>query len=146
MKNRGDIIVIEDDADDREFLVNAYETLAAEKKYSNKLIVLEDSNTVIDFLKGYNTKPFIIISDINMPMIDGFALRDKISRDQELQGLSVPYVFLTTSDNPKYIQEAYELSVHGYFIKPTGFRDYVSMLDNILKYWDTSATPGIAVN
>ena len=141
MRNMGDIIVIEDDADDRDFLMNAYDVLAAEKNYRNKLVVLDDSTTVVDYLRSYKAKPFIIISDINMPKIDGFTLRDLIFNDPALSNFCVPYVFLTTTDNPKYIREAYKLSVQGYFIKPTGFREYVNMLDRIMGYWEKSAAP-----
>lgn len=146
MRNKGDIIVIEDDPDDRDLLMNAYDALAAEKNYSNKLVLLEDSTTVVDYLKTYKAKPFIIISDINMPKIDGFALRDLIFNDPALSRFCVPYVFLTTTDNPKYVQDAYKLSVQGYFIKPTGFRDYVNMLDRIMRYWEKSAAPDFVAN
>lgn len=146
MRNTGDIIVIEDDADDRDLLMNAYDALAAEKNYSNKLVMLEDSAIVVDYLKNYKAKPFIIISDINMPKIDGFALRNLIFNDPALSYFCVPYVFLTTTDNPKYIREAYKLSVQGYFIKPTGFRDYVNILDRIMGYWGKSATPDFVAN
>jgi len=142
MKNNGDIIVIEDDADDREILVEAFEQVLAENRYSNRIVVFEDSATVMDYLKTNGTDPFLLISDINMPKIDGFTLRSRIFNDPDLKDRCIPYLFLTTSgNNEEYIRKAYQMSVQGYFSKPVHFKDYKKLISEILAYWKLSRTP-----
>ena len=142
MKKNGDIIVIEDDADDREILVEAFEQVMAENKYNNRLVMLEDSATVISYLKETASDPFLLMSDINMPKVDGFTLRDRIYNDPELKNRCIPYIFLTTSgNNEQYIQKAYQMSVQGYFSKPVTFNGYKQLITEILAYWKMSKTP-----
>lgn len=142
MKRNGDIIVVEDDADDREILIEAFEQVLQENKYMNRLVILEDSATVIDYLKTNGSDPFLMMSDINMPKVDGFTLRDRIFNDPELKDRCTPYVFLTTSGtNEDYIKKAYQMSVQGYFSKPVLFSDYKKLLSEIMAYWKMSKTP-----
>jgi CheY-like chemotaxis protein len=142
MKRNGDIIIIEDDADDREILTEAFEQVLAENNYSNRIVMLEDSATVIDYLKESGTEPFLMMSDINMPKVDGFTLRNRIFSDPDLKDRCIPYIFLTTSgSNENYIQQAYQLSVQGYFSKPVKFEDYKTLIAGIINYWKVSKTP-----
>ena len=142
MKRNGDIIIIEDDADDREILTEAFEQVLAENNYSNRIVMLEDSATVIDYLKESGTEPFLMMSDINMPKVDGFTLRNRIFSDPDLKDRCIPYIFLTTSGyNENYIQQAYQLSVQGYFSKPVKFEDYKTLIAGIINYWKVSKTP-----
>jgi CheY-like chemotaxis protein len=142
MKRNGDIIIIEDDADDREILTEAFEQVLAENNYSNRIVMLEDSATVIDYLKETGTEPFLMMSDINMPKVDGFTLRNRIFSDPDLKDRCIPYIFLTTSgSNENYIQQAYQLSVQGFFSKPVKFEDYKTLIAGIINYWKVSKTP-----
>jgi len=140
MKTNGDIILIEDDADDREILIEAFDQVMTENNYDNRLVVIEDSSVVINYLKSTNTEPFLLLSDINMPKVDGFTLRDLISRDPELSERCSPYLFLTTSDTSDYISKAYQRSIHGYFAKPVTFSGYKKLIADILSYWKLNKT------
>ena len=141
MKTNGDIILIEDDAEDREILIEAFDQVMTENNYDNRLIVIEDSSVVINYLKSTKTEPFLLLSDINMPKIDGFTLRDQISRDPELNERCAPYLFLTTSDTVDYITRAYQRSIQGYFAKPVTFSGYKKLIADILSYWKLNKTP-----
>jgi CheY-like chemotaxis protein len=135
MKINGDIILIEDDADDREILIEVFDQVITENNYDNRLVVIEDSSVVINYLKSTNTRPFLLLSDINMPKLDGFALRDQISRDPELNGRCAPYLFLTTTNSSDYISRAHEGFIQGYFAKPLTFSGYKKLIADILSYW-----------
>lgn len=138
----GAIIVIEDDKDDQDIVAELIAEICAEHGYKNKLIILEDSSKVFNYLKDNKVEPFIILSDINMPKLDGFALRDLIFSDPELRRVCIPYIFLTTSgNNLNNIEKAYCRSVQGYFQKPADYNDFKSLLHRILSYWKQSKTP-----
>jgi CheY-like chemotaxis protein len=138
----GAIIVIEDDKDDQDILAELFAEICTEKGYINKLIILEDSSKVFNYLKDNKVEPFIILSDINMPKLDGFALRNLIFNDPELSRICIPYIFLTTSgDNVRFIEKAYAMSVQGYFQKPTSYSDFKVLLSRLISYWKLSKTP-----
>jgi CheY-like chemotaxis protein len=92
MNKNGPVIIIEDDEDDRAMLTEGFKKL----KYSNKLIFFNDGQAALDFLNNEDIVPFLILSDINMPKLDGFALRSKIKMDAKLQLRCIPYLFFST--------------------------------------------------
>src|SRR5690349_23036478 len=113
MNKTGPIIVIEDDIDDQEIL----ETIFEELQYPNKIIYFTDGNKALDYLNQTDVQPFLILSDINMPRINGFELRGKIFTNEQLQTKCIPYLFFTTGASKKAVMDAYSLSVQGFFIK-----------------------------
>lgn len=137
MKISGEIIVVEDDQDDRDFLKDIFDSLG----YPNKIVFFEDPAKVLEYLSDVRVNPFMIISDINMPKLNGFELRGKILQNKEVNEKCLPYIFLSTSQNPQNIAQAYSLSVQGYFKKQENFSQYREMIDRIIQYWLVSLTP-----
>jgi CheY-like chemotaxis protein len=45
--------------------------------YDNEIHCFPDGQSALDFLDRTDITPFLIPSDINLPKLDGFALRDK---------------------------------------------------------------------
>ena len=137
MNKDGPIIVIEDDADDQELLVDIFEKLG----YANKIIYFQDGNDALVYLNKREVQPFLILSDINMPKLSGFDLRNKIFTDQELQSKCIPYLFLTTSANKKSVVDAYSMSVQGFFVKPTSIQAIEDTIRKIIEYWKECIAP-----
>jgi CheY-like chemotaxis protein len=136
MNLSGDIIIIEDDQEDREILQELLEEVIKNNNYDNKIVLIPDSTLVMDYLRAAKDSPFLIISDINMPKLNGFTLRQMIFEDQDLNDKCIPYVFLTTSgDNVDFMKKAYGLSIQGYFTKPNDFAEYQSLMSDIVRYW-----------
>jgi CheY-like chemotaxis protein len=137
MKIKGEIIVIEDDQDDRDFLKDIFESL----NYPNKIVFFDDSTKVLDYLLDEKVKPFMIISDINMPKLNGFELRYKILQDNTINKKCLPYIFLSTSHTPENVLKAYDLYIQGYFKKHENFAEYKEMINKIIQYWTVSLSP-----
>ena len=136
MNLNGDIIIIEDDQEDGEILIEVFEIVLKKNDYNNKIVLIQDPTTVIDYIRNTSEAPFLIISDLNMPRLNGFDLRQKIFDDPVLNDKCVPYVFLTTSgDDPELMKRAYKLSVQGYFTKPNDYKEYEFLLNDIVRYW-----------
>ncbi|MEO1016957.1 MAG: response regulator [Pseudomonadota bacterium] len=78
--------------------------------------------------------PLLILLDLNMPEMDGFAFLDALRHDAALSLL--PVVVFTTSDREQDIVEAYERHVIGYVRKPldpTRDQRIVEFLDTYLQ-------------
>lgn len=137
MRRNGEIIIIEDDEDDRLLLKDIFDSL----DYQNKLTFIEDPMNVVTYLSNPAVIPFLILSDINMPKINGFELREEILTNKEINSKCVPYIFLSTSKNPENVIKAYNCNVQGYFKKEDNFATYQTLIKSILEYWKISLTP-----
>jgi len=137
MKRNGEIVIIEDDEDDRMLLKDIFESL----NYSNKITFIEDPMKALAYLADPLVTPFIILSDINMPKINGFELREKILADAHTSKKCVPYIFLSTSKTPENVLKAYSCHAQGYFKKEEDFSVFKTVIQNIVEYWHKSLTP-----
>jgi CheY-like chemotaxis protein len=137
MNKAGPIIIIEDDEDDRDLLTSAFKSL----KIDNPIMFFEDGHDAFEYLLDVKVKPFLVISDINMPKLGGFELRDRIHSNDELRIRCIPYIFMTTASSPTFIIQAYSKSVQGFFIKPNSFPALQSIIKKIVEYWNECAYP-----
>ena len=110
MNKNGPVIIIEDDLDDQEILKEIFQKLG----YPNKVIFFTDGQSALDFLNKPGTLPFLILSDINMPKLNGFELRTKLKTDADLAVKCIPYLFFSTALNQKAVIDAYSMSVQGF--------------------------------
>lgn len=137
MYRNGPVIVIEDDADDQELLKEIFQKL----DYPNQIIFFTDGEDALDFLNKTDTIPFLILSDINMPKLNGFALRDKIRTDAQLQIKCIPYLFFSTAASQDAVVDAYSLSVQGFFTKPNSITEFEETISVIMEYWKKCVAP-----
>ena len=137
MNKKGPIIVIEDDVDDQEILEEIFKKLG----YINAIIFFSDGNLALEFLNRTDTQPFLILSDINMPRINGFELRNKVFTNEQLQVKCIPYLFFTTSATKKSVIDAYAMSVQGFFVKPASMADLERTIKRIVEYWQECIAP-----
>lgn len=108
------------------------------QRSEKEILIIEDSATQSEFLKhllireGYivriakdgleglqmvrEQKPSLIISDIIMPRMDGYALCREIKRDRILK--SIPIILLTVLSDPEEIIYSLSHQIDGYITKP----------------------------
>ena len=137
MNKNGPIVIIEDDSDDQEILSEVFENL----DYPNEVIFFGDGEAALDYLTTTDIQPFLIISDINLPKLDGLALRKKLKTDAKLEIKCIPYLFFTTTPNRNAVMEAYGESTQGFFIKPVKVQELEDTIKLILDYWSKCASP-----
>lgn len=135
MKKSGPIIVIEDDLEDQQLLDEIFRNL----NFDNKVIFFSDGGEALDYLTTTDDQPFIILSDINMPKMDGFEVRNKINMNERLK--CIPYLFFTTGVDKKAVEDAYAMSVQGFFIKPARMADMQNTIKKIIDYWHECYAP-----
>lgn len=137
MNKNGPVIIIEDDKDDEMLLKEVFTKLA----YPNEPKFFSDGHAALDYLDSTDVVPFLILSDINMPKLDGFALRSKVKLDAKLQLKCIPYLFFTTASSQRAVIDAYSLSVQGFFIKQTKIAELEKTVSVIMEYWKRCASP-----
>ena len=137
MSKQGPILIIEDDRDDRYLLQEVFDSL----NIKNELKFFENGNHALEYLKTTNDKPFIILSDVNLPGMNGPDLKRSINENDRLRRKSIPFVFLTTTADPKAVEQAYDLLVQGYFQKANKIADLKNMVKMIIDYWMNCKSP-----
>jgi CheY-like chemotaxis protein len=137
LNKNGPIVIIEDDADDQQFLVEIFKDL----NYDNKIIFFSDGQQALDHLDTTEELPFLILSDINMPKLNGFALREKLKNDSKLSNKCIPYLFFSTAANQRAVIDAYSQSVQGFFVKPNSMTELQKTIGAIMEYWRRCAAP-----
>jgi CheY-like chemotaxis protein len=137
MKTRGPIVVIEDDMDDQELLAETFKVL----EYPNDVIFFSDGYEALAYIEKTDIQPFLILSDINMPKINGFELRRKIYNNEALKVKCIPYLFFTTGANRQAVYDAYSMSAQGFFIKPNSVGAVQDIIRKIIDYWSECYSP-----
>ncbi|WP_207423640.1 response regulator transcription factor [Desertivirga brevis] len=74
------------------------------------------------------TKADIILTDVNMPDMDGITLAGILKRDY--QDLKV--LILSMMDNEKYVFQAFEAGISGYLLKSTGLEEMIFSIRHVI--------------
>ncbi|MBW1715323.1 MAG: response regulator [Deltaproteobacteria bacterium] len=72
----------------------------------------------------------IVLSDINMPNMNGLELIAEMKRDELLK--SIPVVVVSTEGSEKIVQESMKMGARGYVKKPFQPEDIKRILSNIM--------------
>lgn len=137
MNSRGPVVIIEDDFDDQQLLSEVF----AKLNYTNEVVFFDDGYKALDYVNKSEVRPFLILSDVNMPRIDGLELRNKVHNNAELNVKCIPYLFFTTTAQQDFVTKAYSLSVQGFFKKPTNYSDLERTIKLIMDYWKECISP-----
>jgi CheY-like chemotaxis protein len=128
------ILLVEDDEVDIKALRWAFDNL----KIANPLVIAQDGVEALKILPQL-PRPYLIITDINMPRMNGIELLRKIRQSEELHD-SIVFVLTTSNDEQDKI-DAYNLNVAGYMLKSdmgTSFTRAIALVEN---YWKVVEFP-----
>jgi len=131
-----EILLVEDNPGDVRMAVEALKDC----RVRNNLSVVEDGVEALSFLRGDNDyagapRPDLILLDLNLPRKDGHQVLAEIKADHRLR--QIPVVVLTTSENERDVQLAYDLNANCYITKPNGLEQFVSVMKSIQYFWST---------
>ena len=101
------LLVVEDDADLRAFIV-----AGLKPNYE----VIEAGNGQEGLEKACEHIPDLIVTDLMMPVMDGFEVLKKIKNDSRLK--DVPVIMLTAKGNIWDVDEGFSLGADDYITKP----------------------------
>lgn len=137
MNKNGEIIIIEDDIDDQDLFTMAFRELG----YQNELRFFRDGAEALEYLERDDIYPFLILSDINLPKLNGFELKNMVQTNERLNRKCIPYLFFSTAVGERAVYDAYTMSVQGFFLKPSNFEELKDALKAIVEYWQHCFAP-----
>lgn len=128
------------------------------------LLVVEDNEALLQFLikllgGKYNISPArngrealeilwqkpdvdLVVSDIMMPVMDGFGLLSNVRKDPRLE--SLPFLLLTAMTEKQARKQAYVLGVDGFLPKPFEVEELTVRIESLLKNLATRRSAPIA--
>ena len=129
------IVIVEDDSDDCEMLKYTFREIGV----LNEFRCFENPVPALEYLKNTPETPFIIISDMNMPKMNGLSFKKAVNEDVSIRKRKIPFVFLSTGKQNNLLESAYELSAQGYFQKPADIHSLKEIATAIIMYWKKSS-------
>jgi CheY-like chemotaxis protein len=136
---QGPIIIIEDDKDDQEILADVIKEL----EVKNAVHFFGSCHQAFNYLMDTKEKPFLIISDVNLPDMTGLEFRKKILENDHMRKKTIPFIFLSTSSRNESVIEGYELLVQGYFQKPNSIKELKEIIAKVINYWQVCKHPEV---
>ena len=98
------------------------------KKSNYEVFIARDGQEAFDILKS--NFPDVIILDIMMPMVDGFATLEQIRKDANLQHTKV--MFLSAKNKESDIEKGLALGADAYMTKPFSIKKVVEKVEELL--------------
>lgn len=98
------------------------------KKSNYEVFIARDGQEALDILK--TNFPDVIILDIMMPMVDGFATLEQIRKDDNLQHTKV--MFLSAKNKESDIEKGLELGADAYMTKPFSIKKVIEKVEELL--------------
>ena len=98
------------------------------KKSNYEVFIARDGQEALDILKS--NFPDVIILDIMMPMVDGFATLEQIRKDDNLQHTKV--MFLSAKNKESDFEKGLALGADAYMTKPFSIKKVVEKVEELL--------------
>lgn len=98
------------------------------KKNNFEVFIARDGKEALDILE--TQLPDIIILDVMMPMVDGFATLEQIKKDPRLDHCKV--VFLSAKNKEKDIEKGLGLGANLYVTKPFSAKKLVEQVNDLI--------------
>ncbi len=121
------ILIAEDDDGHAELIQDGLRSAGV----CNEIRRFVDGQELWDFLSGemksgISSRSYLVLLDINMPRMDGIEV---LSRMKEAEGIrDIPVMMLTTTDDPREVEQCYRLGCSVYITKPVDFQKFAETL------------------
>ena len=123
------ILIAEDDDGHAELIQSGL----VESGVRNKIIRFSNGEDAWNFLyaskKQKDSKYYLLLLDIHMPQMDGVEILRLIKSDPKLK--EMPVIILTTTDDPREIEECYQIGCNIYITKPVDFVKFAETLNHL---------------
>lgn len=131
MNSKNPIVIVDDDADDRGLIKDAFLENNADKDF----VLLESADVLLEFLRmaADSELPSLILLDLNMPGKDGREALKEIKKDSKFR--HIPVIVFSTSSLDKDRIMSYELGANCFLTKPSSYQEMIYLTDAIVKLW-----------
>jgi CheY-like chemotaxis protein len=138
MNNTEGLILLADDDPNDVFLI---QRAFQKTSLRNPMRVVNDGEEAVAYLNGdgeFSDRcryplPMLLLLDLKMPRKSGFEVLNWVRQQRGLKRLVI--VVLTSSNQSSDVNQAYDLGVNSYLVKPAGFDNLLHLVESLEKYW-----------
>ena len=105
-------------------------------KFNCSILEAKNGNEALEYLNNEQNSFHIVISDLQMPKMNGLELLKKIRYIERLK--NIPMIIMSNSQEDHHLKECYKYGISGYFTKPSNFTEYTKKVKAVLKYWKSN--------
>jgi CheY-like chemotaxis protein len=117
------LLVVEDNPDIREYLRRLLIPLGAD------VVLAEHGQEALAFLE--EVRPHVILLDLMMPVMDGFAMVQRMAREPKWMG--IPVIAVTALGSGRDLMRTWEAGFAGHLTKPIEKADLIAAVQRILR-------------
>ena len=121
------LLIIEDNPDD----VAAVERLADQSPVPVEVIAHTDGRDALDWMKGADGLPDLVLLDLNLPGLSGSDILRRIKSHTRLR--DVPVIVVSGSEYDEDILEGLRLGAHSHIVKPISRGDFAWIAASVRK-------------
>ncbi len=118
------ILYAEDETALREITLNIL------KGFTKKQFVAENGSEGLELFKKYESEIDLIITDVNMPIMNGLEMIREIKKINS----NIPIIVATAFSNTEYLLEAIDIGVDKYVLKPIDMKKLLQLMSQSLLY------------
>lgn len=126
------IVIAEDDEGHANLIMRNLKRVGV----ANTILHFKDGQETLDFLfrrgDGPHRQigtPYLLLLDIRMPKVDGTEVLRQIKQDSEL--CKIPVVMITTTDDPREVENCHKLGCSNYVAKPVDYDQFVEAITRL---------------
>lgn len=123
------IWIVDDDEDDQYLFEIAFKSLNPPVSVRR----LSDGEELLPALDQSDSKPSLILLDLNMPLVNGFEVLQQLRADPDYNKL--PVVVLTTSSHHEDEAKAMELGADAFLTKPGSSGKLLMLFNQLVQQW-----------
>ena len=126
-ENYINIILADDDEDDRLFFTDAFDEL----KITTRVKTFEDGVYLMDYLNTENTPlPNVLFLDLNMPRKSGMECLKEIKQNSKFNDIAI--AIYSTSASEEDIENTFVMGANIYIKKPSDFKTLKKILSEVV--------------
>ena len=115
-------------ADDSEMIRNFHSYIL--KSAGFDVVTAVDGADALEKAYGSSAPWAVVITDINMPNLDGYALIERLRGEPEFE--DIPIIIVSTEDELKDKQRGFEAGANSYLVKPTDPATLIEMIKMLI--------------
>jgi PAS domain S-box-containing protein len=120
---KGRVLIADDHPEIRDFFAEVFSDTGLETK------IVSDGKKALN--QARKNKPDLIITDIKMPVMDGYELNKKIKKDPDLQG--IPVIAITASAMKEEIEKIRRSKFEGLLLKPISSHELMAEVQKFIR-------------
>jgi two-component system response regulator len=131
------ILLVEDNADDRDLTIRAFER----SQLLHEMVVASDGREALDYLfaegaftgRDPELAPRVVLLDLNLPKLNGLDVLQRMRADERTR--RIPVVILTSSREEQDRLQSYNLGANSFVRKPVNFAEFLAAMHQLGVYW-----------